>query len=465
METKGSRRTPRFDGRHFSGLYNSSKVSSSLSPKGMLRRFAAKVIAACCRTSARSNPIGLIREAIVASLLALGAAASSAATVCDQAGVTCIPAQYTPWNYAPAWFAVDGPTGIFDSADAAYNALITYVSHGSLGIYVGATSLSEFRSGYLLPDYRQTATFEVSWYDYQGAPLSSGPAYVQRWRYNACPRGTSYQYYPNGASVCWTNTPTLPSLSVTPTPPTIPSSSGVVQGKVLTQSEMSLYLQNNGAPDPGVQVHLSSSRGIAIDTLSPAAGVTTDAAGKASASVWTRVQPGSSAVRSSDAGINTTTPGVINWLPAKYEDEFLVTCYTIANETDAPASPTSTKVCGLPPKQVYRSAFLVNTKRQGSGKALDGSIIHYNARNSCYNIDTCARTASGACATAGTTIAVDFAVIPRRSSVSVAVIGQRQAQDTGGKIRGDHVDEYLGPQPKLCAQLGRRHSGVTLLNY
>jgi 3D (Asp-Asp-Asp) domain-containing protein len=319
-------------------------------------------------------------------------------------------------------------------------------------------------SGDSLQDYRQKATFELSWYDYKGAPLSTGTAFVQRWRDNACPQGTAYQYYPNGASVCWTKTPTLPSLSITPTPPIIPPSSGVVQGKVLTNSALSLYLQKNGAPAAGVPIHLSSSRTNA-DVVSPSAGVTTDAAGKATVFESTRVQPGSSTIRASDAGINTSSPGVINWLPANYQDQFKVTCYTIANEVDAPTSPTSTKVCGLPSHKVYRSKFLADVKMQGSGTALDGSIVHYNARRICYEPDTCARTASGACAKVGTTIAVDFHVIPKLSALNVALIGKRQAQDTGGWIKGYHIDEYVGPQPTLCRQLGVRKSTITLLNY
>jgi 3D (Asp-Asp-Asp) domain-containing protein len=226
-----------------------------------------------------------------------------------------------------------------------------------------------------------------------------------------------------------------------------------------------MSLQQNGLPAGGKQIHLTSNRGAAVDLINPTAGVSTDTNGKASASISTRAQPGSSTVRASDTTITTATPGVISWLPAKYEDEFLVTCYTIANEADAPASPVSKKVCGLPPEKAYRSTFLTDTKRQGSGKTLDGAIIHYNVRNSCYNTDSCARTATGACAAAGTTIAVDQHVIPKRSTVNVALIGQRQAQDTGGRIKGYHIDDYMGPQPKLCKQLGRRHSVVTLVNY
>jgi 3D (Asp-Asp-Asp) domain-containing protein len=186
--------------------------------------------------------------------------------------------------------------------------------------------------------------------------------------------------------------------------------------------------------------------------------------GKASATVSTRVQPGSSTIDAADAAINTATPGVISWLPARYEDRFLVTCYTIADEAAAAASSVSTQVCGLPPQNAYRSAFLTDTKMQGSGKALDGTFIHYKGKG-CYNTDTCARTATGECAVVATTIAVDPKVIPRRSTVDVAIMGQRLAQDTGGKILGYHIDEFVGLQGPLCKKLGLRNSAISLVKY
>ncbi|HEY1181533.1 MAG TPA: 3D domain-containing protein [Rhodocyclaceae bacterium] len=143
----------------------------------------------------------------------------------------------------------------------------------------------------------------------------------------------------------------------------------------------------------------------------------------------------------------------------------LLTCYTIADETSAPALPVRQDVCGLPAENSYRTAFLKDVKMQGSGTASDGSIVHY-AGNQCYEVLTCAVTASGACATVGTTIAVDMTIIPRRSNVSVAILGARSAQDKGGMIKGYHIDEYLGPQPALCKQLGRsRKSAISLDSY
>jgi len=101
---------------------------------------------------------------------------------------------------------------------------------------------------------------------------------------------------------------------------------------------------------------------------------------------------------------------------------------------------------------------------QGSGQSLDGTIVHYSGRG-CYNIDSCARTSSGACATAGTTIAVDRSIIPRGSTVGLDLLGQRTAQDGGGWITGYHIDDYMGPQQAACLRLGRRSSGVVFQRY
>ena len=101
---------------------------------------------------------------------------------------------------------------------------------------------------------------------------------------------------------------------------------------------------------------------------------------------------------------------------------------------------------------------------QGSGTAVDGTIIHYRGRG-CYNTDTCARTSTGACAVAGTTVAVDPRIIPRRSNITVDILGQRTAQDGGLWINGYHIDDYMGTAMAQCVQLGRRHSGVVFQNY
>jgi 3D (Asp-Asp-Asp) domain-containing protein len=255
-------------------------------------------------------------------------------------------------------------------------------------------------------------------------------------------------------------------LTITPQQVIIPSYSGVIGGKVLTKASLGMSLKSGTAGVAGKDIHLTSSRGQIADHFIPGSGiVTTKADGSASISLYTRVQPGVSTVTSTDSDIQTASPSSVSWLPAKYDNEFLITCYTIANETDWPSTTASTDVCGLPEKNSYSNRFLKDVRMQGSGVARDGTILHYNKGQQCYNIESCARTATGACAVPGTTTAVDFSVIPRSGTINVAIIGERRAQDTGGRITGYHIDEYVGAQPALCRKLGLRHSAVTFLSY
>lgn len=309
----------------------------------------------------------------------------------------------------------------------------------------------------------------INWYlDWHFSSPTTQTDYTGWWiiTHLVCPPG-----YISGIAYnkCWRATPPPPpaptlALSLVPTTPLIPQGSVVMAGKVLTKIDVTATLLERNAAAVGKSVTLASNRAATVDIFTPGRNLTTDTAGKALASVSTRSQPGSSTLSGTTPGLATATTANVSWLPAKYETQFLVTCYTIANESLEPEKPASTGVCGLPEKQSYRDGFLKDVKMQGSGVALDGTTIHY-AGHGCYNTDTCARTATGACAVVGTTIAVDPNIIPKRSSVNVKIIGARTAQDTGGRITGYHIDEYLGPQPKLCKQLGLRTSDVSLQNY
>ena len=65
----------------------------------------------------------------------------------------------------------------------------------------------------------------------------------------------------------------------------------------------------------------------------------------------------------------------------------------------------------------------------------------------------------------GATIAVDPSVIPLRSTVSIDTVGPRTAADTGGAIRGCHIDEYFGTRRTDCTTAGRRQLEVQFDNY
>jgi 3D (Asp-Asp-Asp) domain-containing protein len=251
-------------------------------------------------------------------------------------------------------------------------------------------------------------------------------------------------------------------LSVTANAPVIPLDSRVQSKRIFTQAALTLTLQKGNDPANGVLVGLKSDRA-GQDALSGPTNLT-DAAGKTTATISTWNQPGISVVSASDTiNIQTLSPGVVNWLPADYENKFLTTCYSIAVEADTPVQPTNNKVCGLPGK-TYRTGFLKDVKMQGSGVALNGQIVHYKG-NGCFNFDTCARTASGACAVVGTTIAVDPSVIPRGSKVAIDLLGGRIAQDGGGWINGYHIDNYMGAARAACLSFGRQFSKITFQNY
>ena len=134
-----------------------------------------------------------------------------------------------------------------------------------------------------------------------------------------------------------------------------------------------------------------------------------------------------------------------SFCPAGWEDRgtFDLTAYVLANETEFSEGPLVEKPCGL--NQDFFEAFLYGdgVRMQGSGRARDGSIVRYR-RDGCFERAECPLTASGRCAATGRTIAVDPSVIPLGSQVLIEGLGERRAEDTGGAIRGHHIDVYYG---------------------
>lgn len=253
-------------------------------------------------------------------------------------------------------------------------------------------------------------------------------------------------------------------LAIDHTDPLITTKARVSGGRVLTVSDLALHLTSN---DPnvsaaGVSITLQSDRGTADNLFGPAK--PTDAAGQAAARVTTRDQSADSTITASNSDIDTTQPAQITWLPADYESDFLITCYVISDENDFLDTKLEKGVCGLPPDDSYHSGFIRDVKRQGSGKALNGKIVHW-AGHGCYEILPCAMTSTGACAQEGVTIAVDPSVIPRKSNVNVAILGDRVAQDGGDWINTFHIDNFRGMDRAGCNAFGRQHSKVTFLSY
>jgi len=395
--------------------------------------------------------------------------AASAADGCPVDGINyaCVPFQYTPWQYLPSdsdyHYAV---WRLFPTAEAAY---ADFVAKYTVTCPHTVGPLSEFVSNPLDNGTHKVATMVITLSSAcPGNPGAQLTAWVSALREATCAAG--YTQYNNSLAYCIArvNNP-VNALQVTATTPTIPANSTTQNGKVLTKSNLTLRVTQGSQPVSGMLVGLQSSRGPTADIIhGPSA--PTDASGTSVADVSTHAQPGQSTITAlSPPNLQTKTPANINWLPARYESQFLVTCYILAQESAAAQTPVSSNVCGLPSANRYRTEFLDAVKRQGSGKALDGTIIHINGRHNghdCYNTDSCARTSTGVCASVGTTIAVDPSVIPRRSSVSVDILGPRKAQDGGSWINGYHIDDYMGPIPKaVCDDLGRRNSGIVFQSY
>jgi 3D (Asp-Asp-Asp) domain-containing protein len=119
----------------------------------------------------------------------------------------------------------------------------------------------------------------------------------------------------------------------------------------------------------------------------------------------------------------------------------------------------------------YHEGFLKDTEMQGTGEALDHTYIHYQGSRggtAYFELlpNTCAPTASRACAIDGVTAAVDPSVIPLKSTIGISGVGERAALDTGGGIKGYHIDLFYGTRRHACLQLGRSHGhAVTLQSY
>jgi 3D (Asp-Asp-Asp) domain-containing protein len=85
------------------------------------------------------------------------------------------------------------------------------------------------------------------------------------------------------------------------------------------------------------------------------------------------------------------------------------------------------------------------------------AYTHYRNRHGGVN-----KTASGTVPAAGRTVAVDPRVIPLGSRIYIAGIGERIAEDTGGKIKGKKLDLFLSSVPD-CLRFGVRQHEVLLI--
>ncbi|HET7502029.1 MAG TPA: 3D domain-containing protein [Kofleriaceae bacterium] len=147
---------------------------------------------------------------------------------------------------------------------------------------------------------------------------------------------------------------------------------------------------------------------------------------------------------------------------------FLLTHYTFALESD-PKHNGSPKVSapGLPKDKKYKQSFLgspYGIKMQGTGKADDGQYIRYlGGGRYGYGVGGAAGAPE-----AWKTVAVDPSVIKLGSHLEIEAYkskGTFTAKDTGGAIKGKHIDVFAGAVPIAEAYaLGTKHSEVILLD-
>jgi 3D (Asp-Asp-Asp) domain-containing protein len=136
--------------------------------------------------------------------------------------------------------------------------------------------------------------------------------------------------------------------------------------------------------------------------------------------------------------------------PKGYIDlgSFRLTVYPLANEKEFPDTPSVKNPCGL--KGTFSEQFLFQTnkvprgvKMEGTGVAKDGSFIHYE-RNNCFKKVPKIVGAAGTALTPMESVAVDKSVIPLGTELLIESWGVASADDTGGKIKGQHIDLYYG---------------------
>jgi 3D (Asp-Asp-Asp) domain-containing protein len=248
----------------------------------------------------------------------------------------------------------------------------------------------------------------------------------------------------------------------TPDPVTVPASKTTVNSKILTEAHLSLLLTDTyGSPVQGVSLTLRSDRPTS-DTIygpytPPNPVPATNTAGATDAYVSTYDQTSASTIDSTTPLVFTNPKGVVNpWLPAAYVTPFVTTCYDTVLESDyADSFVAASKFSwcnGAPTGRSYRKNFMQQVSVQGSGISVQNEVVQYLAKQhgSCYYFSSCPTTASGACVQTGLTAAVDPSVIPLGGTISVEALGQRQAQDKGGAIKGYHIDIYNGLGMSVC---------------
>jgi 3D (Asp-Asp-Asp) domain-containing protein len=170
------------------------------------------------------------------------------------------------------------------------------------------------------------------------------------------------------------------------------------------------------------------------------------------------------------ATAEATPPPQVQWL----EQPFQITHYTFALETD-PIHASSPLVQATGLNEPHRDSFLYGDRgimMQGTGQASDGQYITIdwnqggpNGRNTVF---TYGIGGQGGRPVPWKTVASDPAVVPSQSRVLIEAYqdkGEMLANDTGGAIRGNHLDVFIGGATIAEAfELGTKTSRVAILS-
>lgn len=240
--------------------------------------------------------------------------------------------------------------------------------------------------------------------------------------------------------------------------PVIPTASRVQGGWILYRPKIKATLTRIGknAPEAAHVLTVSSDR--AGDSVK-ASSATTDAAGTVIVTPESR-EKGALKLSISEKEI-TFVPLEITLSDAWYESTFLITGYNVCNESDFSGALVAAN--GL--SNQHRDDFLFGARgvvMQGTGMALNGQYVRPTRVGSTWATNTRGNptrmanpggvtfaytsTVQGAfgAVTVGHSMAVDSSVIPPHRKVEIESVGTRYADDRGSRIRGYHIDNFLG---------------------
>jgi 3D (Asp-Asp-Asp) domain-containing protein len=109
------------------------------------------------------------------------------------------------------------------------------------------------------------------------------------------------------------------------------------------------------------------------------------------------------------------------------------------------------------PARPFPRKHVVSASTMHLGTFTVRAYTHYHSPGVAPN-----KTATGTVPVTGRTVAVDPHVIPLGSKIHIDGVGERIAEDTGGKIKGKTLDLFL-PSVKDCREFGVQTQEVRLL--